>query len=248
MQLETIWQVIGWLSLPALLVLAPLLVQRGMHRHFPFFVYYIWTSAFVGLVRLCMSRSSVPTYFKLFWITDAVTTVFACLATYELLVKRLFPEFHRVRFYRYLFPALALVLTTLGVSIFLYHHKAIFLYRALHAVDLMRVITMLFFVSLMMLMGRLWSNYEFGIAFGMSVESALLLASMAIWTKGLTTISSITGQLPSIGYDLACMIWLIYFWRAEKSLVPVQEVRPEVIEQIREVEQGVKGWLANKKD
>jgi hypothetical protein len=249
MHLGTIWQVVAWISLPALLILAALLVRRGMHRIFPFFAYYIWTSALMGLIRLSMSRFGAAAYFKVFWITDALSTVFVCFATYELFVKRLFPGFHKIHFYRYLFPAVATILTTIAVAIFLYYHEAVFLYKALQAIDLVRVITLLFFVALMILMGRTWSKYEFGIAFGMSIESALVLASMAIWANSGPTIryASLRAQLPSVGYDLALLTWLIYFWRDEREMLPVEPVSPEVLEQARGMKHSVKGWLAGRK-
>src|SRR5579864_785714 len=105
---------VNWFGLPALALLAILLVYRRWHRVFPLFLIYVIGTELIGIVRLVSIRSGF--YARIYWISDAVFASLALLATYELFFKRLFPAFYRVRFYRTLFPAAAILIAG-GVAI-----------------------------------------------------------------------------------------------------------------------------------
>src|SRR5579864_8319041 len=103
--------VIDWFGLPALLLLAGLLLFRRWYREFPFFFCYVVAAELVGVSRMIFIGAPVKVYSQIYWTSDTVLAVFAFLAVYELFFKRLFPGFHRTRLYRYLFPALAILIT-----------------------------------------------------------------------------------------------------------------------------------------
>src|SRR5205085_1505213 len=155
-------------------------------KKFPFFFSYIATGFLIDAARLATYRGNPISYFYVYWISDSVGTLFAFLATGELILTRLFPRFHKVRFYHYLFWAAAVFV--IGFTVVTeYSSKAAVLLpvliRVLHTIDFLRVSIVIFFVALMMFMGRRWGQYEFGIAFGLGVNAAALLASFAIWIK-----------------------------------------------------------------
>src|SRR5215510_10868996 len=61
---------------------AALLVRRKLHREFPFFFVYLVVAVLVPLLRLAIS-GDYPTFFKVFWTTEALYAVLALLALYE---------------------------------------------------------------------------------------------------------------------------------------------------------------------
>ncbi|HLJ26347.1 MAG TPA: hypothetical protein VKY85_06540 [Candidatus Angelobacter sp.] len=248
MDLSVFWQFVGWFSLPVLAILAGALAWRKAYREFPFFFYYIIAAEAVGLGRLFvyyyLSRSA---YAYTYWVSDALITLFALLTTYELFLRRLFPRFHKTRFYRGLFPLAAVLLSILTAPIALQTNQLHRLLVTLHVLDFLRVAILLFFVGLMLAMGRHWSRSEFAIALGLAVQAAVLLTTFAIWTKN-PDIHGLVDQLPTIAYDVACLIWLVTFLRPEQATpVLTAAVSPEILDQARKWEETLKESVTGKK-
>lgn len=241
-----LWQVIDWCSLPVLAVLAVLLFWRGAVRKVPYFLYYVLAGEVVGLVRLWFYDPASRAYFITYYTTDVIIAVFAVLATCELFLKRLFPRFYELRFYQHLFPmgaiAIALVVVPGAVAL----RKVSLLLMTIHGLEVLRVLALLFFVGLMVVMGRHWSRFEFGIALGLGIQASAVLATSALWIR--SPHGHILDHLSVVAYDLACFTWLITFLRPEKqATVPTASVRPEVLEQAREWERTLKDSLGGKK-
>ena len=101
---------IDWFALPSLAVLAVVLLYRRWHKEFPLFFSYVVATPCGG-----SSGSPLP---GLPWTSIVVCLLdfrhcvggFAFLATYELFIKRLFPGFYKIRFFRYLFPSAAVAI------------------------------------------------------------------------------------------------------------------------------------------
>ncbi len=107
--------VLGWLSVPILALLAGLIARRKLYREFPFFFAYILIACFVGVVRFIVYKEySQILYFYVYWCSDFVLVVSAFLALYETFLRRIFPGFSSVRLYRYLFPTAAVVVALLA--------------------------------------------------------------------------------------------------------------------------------------
>jgi len=246
MHLTTLWQVIGWLALPLLALLAGILVCRRVHREFPYFFYYVVVGELVGLARLLAYYETPQYYFEIYWILDAIDTVFAFLATYELCLRRLFPQFFRIRFYRYLFPPVILIAIVFAVPALLYSHRLKMLVTIINAFDFVRVAALFFFVVLMSFMGRHWNKYEFGIALGFGVQGAALLPAFAAWTR-ITGIHNFLEQLPVIGYDIACLIWLVYFFQSTPPIPSESFANPELVQDAQQTEEELKQWLVGRK-
>lgn len=241
------WQVINWCALPVLALLALLLIWRGAARKFPYFLYYILADEVIGLVRLWLYNPAGRLYFLTYYITDVMIAIFALLATCELFLKRLFPRFYEVRFYQHLFPIGAVVIALIVVPAVVALHKVSLLLMTIHGLEILRVLALLFFVGLMVAMGRRWSRYEFGIALGLGMQAAAVLATSALWVRSPFG-HNVLDRLPVVAYDLACLVWLVTFLRPEKPpTVPSAPVQPEVLEQAREWERTLKDSLGGKK-
>src|ERR1043166_6183120 len=84
---------VNWFGLPALALLAILLVYRRWHRVFPLFLVYVVGTELIGIARLVSLRAQL--YARIYWISDAIFASLALLATYELFVKRLFRSYRQ---------------------------------------------------------------------------------------------------------------------------------------------------------
>lgn len=234
--------------MPVLAVLAVLLVRRKAPKEFPFFFSYIIVGVVVGVVRLCLYSPRSIVYIYAYWITDVLIAIVALLATYELFVRRLFPRFHAVRFYRYLFPITAVIIALCAVPAALQLNRLGVIIRSIHVFEFLRVAILLFFVGLMLLMGRRWTRHEFGIALGLGIQASAVLLTSASWTQG-ARIRTLTVQLPVIAYDIACLIWLVTFLQPEKfTPPPTRPVSPEVLGEARKWQETLKESLTSKKN
>lgn len=246
MTTEVIWLLVAWFSLPTLMILVALLIWRRAFREFPVFFSYAVVSFLVTLVRLLAYQGTKRTYFYSYWISEVVLVFFALLATYELFAKRLFPRFYAVRFYRRVFPAATIVIALLAVFTAFASTGVILVFiKAIHGVDFLRVTILFIFIVLMLLMGREWSRYEFGIALGFGVDAAAFLTSFAIWTK-TPSVQQFLDQLPVIAYDIACIIWIVTFAKPEKDRAGGGSFGPELLDEARKWEETLKGSLTGK--
>lgn len=235
---------VDWISLPSLVLLAWVLLYRKAHREFPFFFSYVIVTELSNIVRLVALRAHVKEYFNVYWISDTIIAVFAFLATYELFVKRLFPAFYKIRFFRYLFSAAAVVITVPAVSAALMGHHQEALMTMAQVYMFLRAAVLVFFVALMLMMGRQWDKQEFGIAFGFGLTTSTSLALIAIWAH--TSASGfIVDRLSLIAYDIACFVWLYCFWSGGRASVkgPAESLQPEMLREARKWEDVLKDWI-----
>lgn len=239
-----LWEILTWLSLPVLAVVAGILVWRKLHREFPFFFWFLVITDIATMVRFAAQFGSAWAYFYAYWISDLVVTIFSFLAIYELFARRLFPRFQRVRLYRYLFPTAASAIIFLAwlTALEAPDKRAAFLIES-RVLDFILVAVLVFFVSLMLVMGREWTKYDFGIAFGFAINAAAFLATSAIWVR-TNYRSTNFDQLPLIAYDVSCLLWLYCFWFGGKGLSrPADRLDPNMLRQARTWETQLKNWL-----
>jgi hypothetical protein len=237
--------VIDWFALPSLALLACVLIYRKQQKQFPFFFLYVVGTELVGLTRLAASGSPVLVYRYVYWISDIVVVLFSLLAAYELFVRRLFSGFYKVRFFRYLFPIIAVLVNIVVVFVAIYgNHKRLLLLTA-RVGEFVRAAILVFFVSLMALMGRQWEKREFGIAAGFGLDVSTSLAALAIWSHGPTK-NAVLGRLSVIAYDIACIIWLYCFWTepAQTGTPPAPELTTEALHKAKKWEESLKDYIS----
>ena len=245
---EWFYFVIDWFALPSLALLAGVLVYRNQQRQFPLFFLYVVGTEVVGLTRLAASGAPALVYRKIYWVSDIVVVLFSLLAAYELFVRRLFPGFYKVRFFRYLFPSIAIMVNIVLVLLAIFaNHKRLLLLTA-RAGEFLRAAILIFFVSLMALMGRRWEKREFGLAAGFGLDVSTSLAALAIWSHAPSK-NAVISRIPVIAYDIACIIWIYCFWNAPKSepAVPTAPLSPAALDEARKWEESLKDYMSSGK-
>jgi hypothetical protein len=246
--LEWVYLVIDWFALPSLALLACILLFRNQQKQFPLFSLYVVAAELVGLTRLAASGAPSLVYRYVYWISDIVVVLFSVLAAYELFVKRLFPAFYKVRFFRYLFPAIAILVNIGMVLLAIFgNHKRVLLLTA-RAGEFLRAAILIFFVSLMTVMGRRWEKREFGIAAGFVLDVSTALAEVAVWSHAPSK-NAVISRIPVIAYDIACIIWISCFWRAPKSepAVPTAPLSPEALDEAKKWQESLKDYISSGK-
>ncbi|HLW53340.1 MAG TPA: hypothetical protein VKW06_10895 [Candidatus Angelobacter sp.] len=242
-----LWEILSWISLPVIALLAGILVWRRLHRVFPLFFLFLLASELVGILRFVASRYGKPlTYFYVYWISDLVLMICSFLAVYELFLLRLFPKFYKVGLYRRIFAlAAAIIMAAAWSAAFLSSNRGAWFAAESRVLSLVLVATLAFFASLMMIMGRAWTKYDFGVGFGFAINNAAILTTSAVWVR-VHFQSTNLQQLPLIAFDLSCLLWLYCFWSEDKSsgrdlAVPVDT---GVLHQARTWETMLKTWLS----
>jgi hypothetical protein len=187
-------------------------------------------------------QAPTKVYSHIYWTSDTALAVFAFLATYELFFKRLFPAFHRTQLYRYLFPAVAILITIGAALIALIGGVSSALPMTSRVYEFLRAIILFFFVALTLVMGRWWDKQEFGVAFGFGLDVSMSLALIGIWAH-TTSRNAILSRVSVMAYDLACIVWLYCFWPAPKtSMTPT--LPSEALQEAKKWEESLKGFIA----
>ncbi|HEX5434768.1 MAG TPA: hypothetical protein VFY05_11060 [Candidatus Angelobacter sp.] len=167
------------------------------------------------------------------------------LALYEVFLRRLFPRFHKVSLYRALFPgaAAAILLLTI-IAVLQSSDRSAAFHIASRAFDFVRTAFLVFFMLLMLLMGRQWSRYDLGITLGFGIQAAAALANAAVRSR-LGHRSQFFDTAEAITFEAACVIWLITFSKPEHAhrLQPAETLDPLVLPQARKWESVLKDWL-----
>jgi|SRR5215472_1458297 len=236
----------GWLPMLALMLVSAIFLWRKIYRELPLFFTYIASAWTIGLMRYATFHVGRATYFYTYWISELAGAVIVSLALYEVFFRRLFQRFYKVRLYRNLFPAVALIILLLMINTALQSadRKAAFL-RASHALDLVRTATLFFFVALMAVMGRNWTRYDFGISLGFGLQASVALLNVALSTQTQFN-PEVLGTIELVAYNVSCIIWLITFLKAEKSVVPAtsdQSSAVAALHQARTWEEALKDFL-----
>jgi hypothetical protein len=238
----------NWFGLPALALLAILLVYRRWHRVFPLFLVYVIGAELIGVARLVSLRAPGRLYARIYWISDAVFASLALLATYELFFKRLFPAFYRVRFYRTLFPAAAILIAGgAAISALLGGHFSM-LAQTIHLYLFLRSAVLFFFVVLMLIMGRRWTRQEFGIAFGFALDVSTSSIFLGMLSRSATPNESLS-RFAVFAYDIACIVWIYCFWSAPKPepAVPTAPLSPTALHEAKKWEESLKDYISSDK-
>lgn len=238
-----VWDLVGWAPLFIVAALVIIFLYRRLVSEFPLFFSYLLATGVVGIVRVAASGAPSAIYHNVYWISDIVYTLFALTATYELFIKRLFPRFYKVRFYRYIFLVAVLLTTIFTIVVALASGHAKVLVVTIYVYNFVRAAILFFFVTLMLVMGRQWSKQEFGIAIGFGLDVSMSLAALGIWshTPGMAVLIS---QASAIVYDIVCLIWLYCFWTAPKTPVSPSATLPtEALHEARKWESTLKDFI-----
>jgi len=242
----TLSNLLFWFPVVILTLLSAVFLWGRIWRELPLFFFYIASAAPLGLLRFTVYHWNQSAYFYVYWISELAEAVIFSLALYEVFIRRVFPRFHKVRFYRGLFPsaAVAILLLTIVAVLFSPDRKSAF-QVASSAFDFVRTAFLVFFMVLMLLMGRQWGRYDLGITLGFGIQAAAALANAAVRTRLGGHRSVIFDTAEIVTFELACVIWLITFLKPERSdrLQPAGPLDASVLPQARSWESVLKEWL-----
>jgi hypothetical protein len=239
------WFFFRWFPVLAVSLVAVIFLWRRLWRELPFFFLYLASAMLVGVVRYGGYLLGRRANFYSYWISDLAMAVVAFLPMYEVFLRRLFAGFHKNRFYRNIFPLVAATVLLLAVlTAWQAQDKGAAFQMASRAFDFMRTAVLVFFIGLMLLMGRDWTRYDLGITLGFAIQAAVALASAAV-RASVHYQPTLFDTVERIVYDLSCLIWLITFWKPEKrtQFVPAERLDPAMLHEARTWETQLKDWL-----
>jgi hypothetical protein len=234
-----------WFPVVILTLLSGVFLLRRIWADLPFFFLYIISAPIIGILRSMVYPLSRGAYFYVYWISELELAVVFSLALYEVFIRRLFPRFHKVRFYRGLFPAVAAAILLLTiVAVFQSSDRKAAFQVASRAFDFVRTAFLVFFMFLMLMMGRQWGRYDLGITLGFGIQAAAALANAAVRSR-LGHRSSFFDSVEIVTFEIACVIWLLTFLKPERPdhLQPAGELDASVLPQARKWELVLKDWL-----
>ena len=237
--------VLRWFPLLAVFLLAGVFLWRRLFREFPFFFLYLVSAILVTAVRFGAIYMGRRVYFYSYWISDLAGSPVVFLAIYEVFLRRLFQGFHKIHFYRMLFAVAAAGVLLLTVLTALQaNDKGAAFQMASRAFDFMRTAVLVFFIGLMMFMGREWTRYELGIALGFGIQASAALATAAVRAQ-MHYKPTFMDTVQAIAYNVSCVIWLLTFWKQQKraEVRPDHQLGPQWLREARGWETILKSWL-----
>lgn len=239
--------IIAWMSLPSLALLAGILIYKKFHREFPLFFTYIVATDLIGVGRFFASRAGRSFYYYTYYISDIAIAALAFMATYELFIKRLFPAFYKTSFFRYLFPTAAILITLLGASTALHQGDGRLLLAGIRVYECLRAGTILFFTALMVFLGRHWTKQEFGIAFGFGLDVSATFATFILLSRDPNA-GIFIRAIAVLAYDIACIVWIYCFWTAPAVKDgPPPSLPADALPEAKKWETGLKDFIASGK-
>jgi hypothetical protein len=243
-----VWEIVGWAALLIVAALVVIFLYRRLAPEFPLFFSYLLATELVGITRFAASGVSPQAYHNVYWITDIVYTLFALTATYELFIKRLFPNFYKVAFYRYIFLVAVVLITIFTIVIGLLSGHARVLVLTVYVYNFIRAALLVFFVALMLVMGRQWNKQEFGIAIGFGLDVSMSLAALGFWFHTLG-MELLIGRISGVVYDVVCLIWVYCFWSARRTpvLAASAGLSQETLGEAKKWESTLKDFISNDK-
>lgn len=242
-----------WVGVAFLVAVAALMVWRRLYREFPFLFTYFISEITASIIRgsflLYVSVLSTE-YFYAYWLTEAATVLAAFAVLYEIFLIRMFPSFHTTPIARYLLPSLVLLAVVLaGVMFFVAPHHAprmltVVVGETTLALNVLQVALLLFFSVVLVAWGGGWEEHEFGIALGFGIYAITKLVTAAVRAKAGYAPTAID-QLPTIGYFVALVIWVIYLSREYRR--PDVDVPAELVEKAQSWDRALKQIMGRKR-
>jgi len=237
-----------WFPVLAFLILFGFLLARRLYRELPMFFIYVLYALLLGAARYIAFSLSRGLYFYLYWISELAGVVVVSLALYEVLLRRMFSHFHKVRLYRGIFAIIAMAILCLTILTALEApDKGKAFLMASRAYDFARTAALVFMISLMAFMGRKWTRYDLGIVLGFAIQAATALLNAAIRTK-LHYQPTVMDTVEAITLNLSCFIWLVTFSKAESPLLVLtpDQLNTNMLNQAQTWEKMLKTWLTRK--
>jgi hypothetical protein len=233
--------------------LAAVLFRRRLHAEFPFFFTYIAASITGDIIMLAVN-SDYPTYFKVFWTTEALYAILGLLALQEAFRRVFGAFFHVYRWFWMLFPAVAAIFAGISIVHTIQHPPAqasplISIILSVEvAINVIQATIFLLFLAVQWLFKVRRRNYPWGIVEGFAVL-ALAGAAYALRSEFGTKFALVAKYGTSVAYILAEILWLDTFLRPPAAEPQwTQAITPaQAWEEIRQTTRVLKSILAGRK-
>jgi hypothetical protein len=242
------------LALAATILQLLLLVYLAAHRlqkQFPAFFACVSLSV-VGTVTGLAVRNNPDFYLRAFWVIESLYVVLAFLALLEIF-KSVFAGFYHIPWFRFLFPAIGVVMVCTAVIRSLLKPPAqasraftVIIFMEL-AVRFLQIGILFLFFALVQFFHMRWKQRPFGIALGFGISAAGFLVVFLLRSEFGTKLDYVVRIAPPIAYTLAVVVWLLTFIAPEQDH-PLQGPPPaltpeEMLAEVRQYSSTVKKIL-----
>jgi hypothetical protein len=227
------------------------MVVYGIVKQFPAFFAAISLSV-IGTITTVAVRNNDYVYLRAFWIIEALYVVLAFLALLEIF-KSVFSGFYHIPWFRFLFPAIGVVMVCTAVIRSLLKPPAqasraftVIIFMEL-AVRFLQIGILFLFFALVQFFHMRWKQRPFGIALGFGISAAGFLVVFLLRSEFGTKLDYVVRIAPPIAYTLAVVVWLLTFIAPEQDH-PLQGPPPaltpeEMLAEVRQYSSTVKKIL-----
>src|SRR5690349_3225292 len=202
------------LSAALVFALAVIFLRRKAYDKYPFFFAYILSSLLNTIARLSVS-GDYPTYFKVFWATEALYALFALFALYEAFHDVFRHDYRDWPWFWMVFPGAVLILSVIFIGHALLHpatqapHIIVLILAFATVVNCVKgCLFLMFLVLAWLLLGESWPTYPYGVVLGFAVSAGGSLLSY--WLRSIfgTKFNSVGKYGPPVSYIVAVLIWI----------------------------------------
>jgi hypothetical protein len=237
---------------------ATLIFRRKVHLEFPFFFVYLITSVVVSLLRLAVSWH-YPTFFRVFWATEALYAVLALLTLHEVFHEVFQPFYMLWRWFRLIFPGMAALISLISIRNVLQHppfqgspRYLDVIFGFAYGVNQMEALLFGLFFALVLLLGVPWRSYPFGIVEGFGITALGALIAYRLRFEFGTKYNSVAKYGPAVAYVAGILVWLDTFLRSSNpEMVHAwrEQITPQqLLSQARQYRRVVKGIFGRRDD
>ncbi|HET9282260.1 MAG TPA: hypothetical protein VFR24_09895 [Candidatus Angelobacter sp.] len=244
-----------WGGFVLLLAAAALMIWRRLYREFPFLSAYFVAEIATWIVRrgflVYVSTISIQ-YFYAYWLSEALIVILSFAVLYEIFLVRMFPAFHTTPFFRYLLPLVILLGFAIAIIIFVTapaplhgpHPLSVFVGKTTLALNFLQLLLLLFLSVILVTLGGGWEEHEYGITLGYGLYAITKLITTAVRAKAGYATTAVD-QLPTIGYLVALVVWIIYLSREYKP--PQLNLSMELVEKAQAWDRMLRDLMGRKR-
>jgi hypothetical protein len=209
-------------------VIAIVMVHRKLLKIFPAFFAYTIVVPFREILLL-FSRNHL--YSRAYWFTEAIVVALSLGVIYEVIWHLIRPyPFLRQFAFRF-FWIVAVVALALGLIMFLFSNPPVrpnslfeIIILAERSVRFIQACLLIVLILLMSRLGLTWQYYAVGIATGFGVYSASRLALLELQAHLHLIADRNLQLLNSAAYNVAVVIWALYFVPSHSRKVMVESL------------------------
>ena len=209
-------QLVLWISHPVLeLLLAAVMVWRGLHRKFPvFFAYLVFQVGSFAVLFPIHQYGSYTLYFYSYWVKATISLAIGFKVIHEIFLD-VFRPYHTLKdlgTVLFKWAALVMVFVALVVAVASPGGQSPIVLTVATMERCVRVIQcglILFLLFFSRYLAVSWKQPSFGIASGFGLFAAAELAGSALFVGGQIS-EQMVGLIGTVSYSCAILVWLGY--------------------------------------